>query len=140
MTRATSESQSLLKDLKLVETLYRRTVAGELAWSHLEEDSAAVWVPVGNHSLVIREIPDPEYPDEPDYELRIYGEPLLVAKLTQAAPIQIVSNRSLRPVSDRKSEDGLTPYALLSKTYGHARRIAYNVDETVDAVLAALGE
>jgi hypothetical protein len=124
--------KSLEKDLALVQTLYERTRAGAVEWQETS-DRRGFETRLANFELRLQMIPDQNYPDDPDYEL-------LVIDVSSGTEIERISNTSLRPVMDQKTEDGLTPYKLLVRTYEMARRQALRVDDALETILEKLAK
>ena len=81
----------------------------------------------------MKEIPDPEYPDQPDYELAIVEQ-------ESEKTIERITNVTLRPVMDRLTGDGLNPYHLMARTFEMARRTALGADTALEAILQGLAE
>lgn len=112
----------------LVKRVYELSRDGRLTW---EESNGArrFATKVGLYKLVIREIDDPEYPDQPDYALEVFNE--------AGRWVDTVFNHSLRAFVEDKV-DGLGPYHMLQTTYRLAHRQALKVDETIGLVLEKL--
>lgn len=127
-----SNSTALDKALALVQRLYDRTREGKVDWQEAHGESRFV-SRQGSYALVLREIPDPEYPDQPDYELAIVEE-------ESDRTIDRITNATLRPVMDRLAGDGLNPYELMARTFEMARRTALGVDNALETILQGLGE
>lgn len=123
-----NDEKFLEKSLALVEKLYYQTKSGLLDWE--ENDHGAFETHFGPYALRIRTIPDPDYPDEPDYEISVVNE--------KGSVIERIGNVNLRPVLDRTTPEGLTPYGLLESIYHTARRKALRVDNALDSILVAL--
>lgn len=127
-----SDEKALERELSVVQTLHKRTTEGKVEWEESTQ-ARAFQADFGPFGLIIRETPDPDYPDEPDYSLTI------VRKATNTA-IETISNRTLRPLMDRTTDDGLNPYNVLRDTYKMARRTALKVDEALENLLQELEE
>ena len=63
--------------------------------------------------------------DEPDYALEVLDS-------FSDRKIETISNVTLRPVMDKTTTDGLSPFAVLGRIYELARRKALNVDDALE--------
>ena len=125
-----TDTTAVDRQLALVHALYRRTLARKIDW-RVGPHSAGFDADLGEYSLRIRLVPDNDYPDEPDFWLEIRD--LVTGRL-----IDTISNVTLRPVMDKVTNDGLSPFAVLEQTYDLARRQALNVDDALERILATL--
>ena len=125
-----SDETFLDRQLALVHALYGRTKEGRIDW-HAHPDPRLFDADFGEFILRIRLIPDTDYPDEPDYSLEVWSA-------DSDRLIETISNVTLRPVMDRITDDGFTPYTVLRETYEMARRQALNVDDALERILATL--
>jgi hypothetical protein len=75
--------------------------------------------------------PDSDFPDQPDYLLRVYDK-------SSGRELDAISNVTLRPVMDKTTAEGLNPYVLLEQTYEGARRKALKVEEALENLLEAM--
>jgi len=121
------------RQLALVHALHKRTERGRVAWRY--DSSQAFRAEFDDFSLRIRLIPDPDYPDDPNYALELWSKS---DSLVGERMIEEISNATLRPVMDHATPDGLSPYAVLAQVYDMARRQALNVNDVLDRVLATL--
>jgi hypothetical protein len=120
------------RQLSLVQALYSRTKDGKVDWqAWINADGFTATF--GEFNLRIRVIRDDDYPDHPDYVLTVERGP-------SDQTIETISNATLRPVMERTTVDGLSPYRLLQETYEMARRKALNVEDALDRILATLNE
>jgi hypothetical protein len=127
-----TDDRPLEKELALVQTLYAKTRAGAVTWEEALDApfNAGFQTQLGNFKLRLRQIPDRDYPDQPDYELLVEDY--------SGKELEKISNTSLRPVMDRTTPDGLSPYNLLDRTYEIARRQALRIDEALETILEDL--
>lgn len=125
-----SDDKALERSLAIVQKLYDRTREGKVDWQPAD-DARAFRTDFNDLDLIIHELPDPDYPDEPDYSLEI-------AEKFAGRIIETISNQSLRPVMDRKNSEGLNPYALMHATFEMARRKALKVDDALQNLLNQL--
>lgn len=116
--------------LALVQNLYSRTREGEIDWHDTGLDRTFE-ATLGDYSLLLTQVPDRDYPDQPDYQLRVLSN-------VSQKEVERISNTSLRPVMDRSTEEGLNPYNLLDRTYELARRKALGVDRALESILESL--
>lgn len=121
----------LLRSFSIVNTLYKRTVEGAINWVESNWHSGAFEAEFENVKVVIREEDDPEYPQQPDYILNIVNT-------RTGRGIEVISNRTLSPLTERVNEQGLNPYSVLQETFKMARRKALKVDDTLDNLLEQL--
>jgi hypothetical protein len=120
-----------MKSLELLRALLRQTVAGQVAWKAADEKGTEFHAELGDYGLHLRTRFDRDYPDSPDYFLTIID--------SHGREVEVISNISLRPLSDEKDADGRTPYATFSELYDAARRLALGVDDAIDSLLKKLG-
>jgi hypothetical protein len=124
-----SDDKTLERSLALVHALYKRTRDGAVDWQDVGTvdmfDAA-----FGDFRLRIRLVYDPDYPNEPDYLLDVMN--------AHGGTIETISNISLRPLSDRLTNEGLNPYTVLRQIFDMARRKALNVDEAIESILGEL--
>ncbi len=121
--------KTLEKALALVQNLYVRTSDGDVDWQ-VTGNERAFQAQLGDFTLRLTRIPDIEYQDSPDYELRVLDK--------SEREVESITNRSLRPVMDRSTPEGLNPYSLLDRTFEMARRQALGVDQAMDTLLQSL--
>ena len=127
-----SDNRALEQALALVQRLYARTREGKVDWQEANNESRLV-LQQGNYALVLTQVPDPEFPDQPDYELAIVEE---VSNKT----IDRITNATLRPMMDRLTDEGLSPYELMARTFEMARRTVLGVDDALETILQGLAE
>lgn len=127
-----SDNRALDKALVLVQRLYFKTSDGKVDWEETDNESWFV-LNQGNYRLVLKQVPDYSYPDQPDYELEIYD---VAADRT----IDTITNVTLRPVMDRLTEEGLSPFQLLVRTFAMARRAVLGVDDALETIILGLEE
>jgi hypothetical protein len=127
-----SDEKALDRALSVVQTLHKRTNEGKVNWQQSSAYAGGFQADFGGLAVVIREIPDPEYPDEPNYTLSIIQK-------TTGQIIESISNITLRPVMNRTTEEGLNPYVALERTFKMARRKALKVDDALEDLLQELG-
>lgn len=125
-----SDDKVLERALAIVQTLYKRSLNGEVDWQDIR-DSRSFKADFGDFELIIREIPDLDYPTEPDYSLEIMEK-------FSGRVIETISNKSLRPLMDRKTPEGLNPYAVLHHTFKMARRKALKIEAVLENLLHQL--
>jgi hypothetical protein len=140
--------ETLERELSLVQSLHKRTRAGKVNWeaSTSPAYTGGFQAEFGNVIVVIREVHDPDYPEQPDYELLIIqpvrGAAMILNPPSPQEPlgrvVETISNLTLRPVIAHVTEEGLNPYTLLSETFLLARRKAFKVDEVLDGLLHEL--
>jgi hypothetical protein len=120
------------RQLSLVHELYKRTRERKINWAK-SRYGYSFEAGLSGYLLRISLQHDNDYPDDPDFFLSVIdissGSEIL---------IDTISNKSLRPVADKKTADGLNPYAVLSEIYELARRQVLNVDDTLERVLSTL--
>ncbi len=126
-----NESTVLERQLELVHELHRRTREGRIDWEPTQQEGAFMWSKSITFAIRIRKTFDPDYPDQPDYFLDVIDWP-------SERTIETISNITLRPVANRITEDGLTPYQVLGEMYDLARRKALRVDDALEAILNSL--
>lgn len=126
-----SDNKALEKALALVQRLYARTCEGKVDWEKTGDESQFV-VQLGHFMLTLTQVPDAEYPDQPDFELAIVDE--------THTTIEQITNTMLRPVSDRLTEEGLRPYPLMARTFEMARRKALGVDDVLETIIQGLAD
>lgn len=121
----------LNRHLALIKALHKRTREGKLNW---QETNRLKWFMVESSDLLLEigEIFDPDYPEQPDYAL-------VITDPQSKKEIERISNTTLRPVSDRTTEEGLSPYTVLQQIHGMARRKALHVDDALDSLIETLG-
>lgn len=119
-----------LQSLELVHRLWNRTRDGHLKW---EQGTAAreFRAELGGYRVIITEIDDPEYPETPDYHVRIHKQ--------DGRWLETISNASLRPFMDNV-HDGMNPYGVMAALYRHAHRSSLGVDQAVREIVDLLGE
>jgi hypothetical protein len=127
-----SDEKVVERGLAIVQTLHKRTQEGKVDWQE-GSDARSFSTDFGDFDLIIRQIPDRDYPDEPDYSLEI------IEKLSGRV-IEEISNVTLRPVMDRKTAEGLNPYGVLADTFQMARRKALKIDDVLENILHQLQE
>ena len=127
-----SDSEALEKGLVLVQRLYLRTRGGKVDWEPTNDESVFA-VQLGHFRVSLGEVPDPNYPDQPDFELLVIDE-------SSGRTIERITNTTLRSLNDRLTEGGLSPYKVMERTYGMARRKALGVDDALEAILQDLAE
>jgi hypothetical protein len=125
-----SDEKVLERGLALVQSLHKRTQEGRVDWQD-SGDARSFRTDIGDFDLIIRQIPDPDYPDEPNYSLEIVEK-------GSGRVIEAISNVTLRPVMDRKTAEGLNPYAVLDDTFQMARRKALKIDDVLENILHQL--
>lgn len=126
-----SDDKGLRKALALVQRLHARTSEGKVDWEPTAAENR-FGIRLGRFVLTLSEIFDPEYPDQPDFELKIVDE--------TNTTIEQITNVMLRPLNDNLTEDGLGPYALMVSTFAMARRKALGVDDVLDTILQDLAK
>ena len=126
-----SDDRGLGKALALVQRLHARTSEGKVDWEPAAAENRFE-VRLGRFVLALTEIFDPEYPDQPDFELKIVDE--------KNTTIEQITNAMLRPLEDSLTEDRLGPYALMVSTFAMARRKALGVDNVLDTILQDLAK
>jgi hypothetical protein len=114
--------------LRLLQRVYGRTMRRTLEWRETNEERVFI-SNVGAYQVRIREIYDPEYPEQPDYALDIIR--------ADGTWIESITNRDLRAFFDEKFE-GRNPYQLLQETHQMAHKVALGVDEAIAELLAEL--
>jgi hypothetical protein len=116
------------ESLALLYRLWDRTVDGRIAWepSSGEREFATR---LGPYMIVIAERDDPDYPDQPDYELRLHND--------EGRWIETISNVTLRPYDDQ-THQGMNPYAVLQALHRRAQRSALGVDQAIRDILGLL--
>ena len=126
-----SDNDALEKTLALVQRLHARTRDGKVDWetTHIEGLFA---VQLGEFVLRLKQIPDPDYPDQPDFKLDVED--------ASGRTIERITNTTLRPVNDRLTEEGLSPYNLMERTFDMARRKALGVDDVLETILQGLAK
>lgn len=115
------------KLLTLVDRLHRKTLAGQVPWTETtsQNEYAANF---SGLSLSIKTLFDPDWPDKPDYVVKILN--------TEGRLVEEFSNVELSTlVTDAEPH----PYKLLEEIYRGARRIAMGVDNALDLLLNELG-
>lgn len=125
-----STGKPLEKALALVQRLHRRTHEGKVDWEPTDSEHG-VAARLEGFRLTLRQISDPDYPDQPDFELAIIDENL-------GTTIERITNSTLRPVMDRTTEEGLNPYTLMQQTFEIARWRAFGVDNALETILKGL--
>ncbi len=125
-----TDDKTLETALALVQNLYARTREGEVDWQETGHDRTFE-ATLGDFVLRMTQVPDSDYPDQPDFELRV------LSNLTRKE-IEKITNGSLRPVMDRSTAEGLNPYNLLDSTYEMARRKALGADRALESLLQSL--
>ncbi len=124
------EDRVLERSLALVQMLHGRTREGKVVWRSAKSPDAFE-TDLEEDTLRIRIIPDEDFPNDPNVALDVVDR-------ASARLISTISNVTLRPVLDRKTREGLSPYALLAETYEMARRKALKVDDVLGRVLESL--
>ena len=127
-----TESKSIEQHLGLVQRLYARTCDGKVDWEYVRGESKVV-TQLGHFIVELRMIPDPDYPDQPDFGIAIIDE-------GSKEEIEQFTNVMLRPVMDTLSEEGLNPYSLMKYTFDIARRKARGADVALEKILESLTE
>ena len=127
-----SDQKALEKALALVQRLHARTREGKVDWKDTNAETEFK-VTLDPFVLQLRQIHDPEYPNEPDYELEVVEE-------NSDRTVERITNRTLRPVMDRLTEEGLNPYRLMALTFEMARREALDIDNAIDSILKGLAD
>lgn len=125
-----SDEKVLERSLALVQTLYKQTQDGKVEWQE-GGDARSFRTDIGNFDLIIRQIPDQDYPDEPDFSLEIVEK-------HSGTVIETISNVTLRPVMDHKTAEGLNPYNVLYEMFQMARRRALKIDDVLENILHQL--
>ncbi len=125
-----SDEKVLERGLALVQSLHKRTREGRVDWQD-RGDTRSFRTDIGDFDLIIRQVPDPDYPDEPNYSLE-------VVEKGSGRVLEAISNATLRPVMDRKTAEGLSPYAVLDDTFQMARRKALKIDDVLENILHQL--
>lgn len=119
------------KALELAQSLHRRTLEDKIEWTEGGSDRA-FQASFGNFAVEVREVPDRDYPDQPDYSIAVRD--------ALGREIEQITNVTLRPVMDRTTAEGLNPYAVLQETYRLARRKALGYDKALDSILEQLNK
>ena len=127
-----SDNEALEKALALVQRLHARTRDGKVDWETTHAESLFA-VRLGQFMLNLKQTPDPDYPDQPDFELVVVDE-------GSGRTIERITNTTLRPVNDRLTEEGLSPYNLMERTFEMARRKALGVDDMLETILQGLAK
>ena len=127
-----SDPKALEKALALVQRLHARTREGKIDWKDTNAETE-VKVTLAPFVLQLRQVHDPDFPTEPDYELEVVEE-------NSDRTVELITNRTLRPVMDRLTEEGLNPYRLMALTFEMARREALGVDNALDSILKDLAD
>jgi hypothetical protein len=127
-----SDEKTLERSLALIHSLYKRTREGKVNWE-VSSDRRAFKAEFGAFDVLIRVMPDPDYPDQPDFSLEIIDR-------GTGSMIESITNATLRPVMDRKTPEGLNPYGVLDQIFGMARRKALKVDDVLQTILEQLEE
>ena len=139
-----SDEKALGRALSVVQTLYKRTQAGRINWEVSFGYPEAFQADFGDIVVVIQEVDDPEFPDQPDYKVlvieRPIGTPIGGNPSSAGRVVDEISNSTLKPVMDQTTEDGLNPYNVLHGTFQMARRKALKVDAVLDNLLQKLDE
>ena len=117
------------KSLELIQSLHRRTLQNKVAWVAGTNDRTFT-TSFGDFKLEIQMTPDRDYQDEPDYAV--------VIRDANGSEIETISNVTLRPMMDRTTAEGLSPYAVLEETFKVARRKALGFDKALDLILSEL--
>ncbi len=128
-----------LRIWKLLERLYSLTVNESLEWELVRPDifalgrePEAVRAQLGRYAVVVQPTPDPENPQDPDYQFEIFGETGL--------KIEGFSNIDLAAQPDRHIAQGVTAYGAMKEIYRLARRRAVGADKALDEILDFLDE
>jgi hypothetical protein len=111
--------------LTLVTLLHRRSREGKIAWQETKEDGV-YQATFGNLTLEVRAQSDRDYPEAPDYFVRILND--------QGRLVEEFSNAELRELNREPSES----YQLLQELYTSARRTAMGVEEALHNLLEEL--
>lgn len=127
-----SQERSLERALALVQALHARTREGRVDWRETH-DARMFATESGDFDISVRQVPDKEFPDQPDYKLEVVSR-------STGRTIETISNVTLRPVMDRITSEGLNPYVVLEQTYEMARRKALRVDDALETILDSLKE
>ena len=115
------------KFVALIQRLHKKTTEGSVQWERSFVEDKAFTTTMGRFSLSLRPRGDPDYPDQPDYILRIHSQDDTV--------IEEISNVTLRGVSEELNVNALQ---LLQETYTTARRQVLGVEGAVDSLLSEL--
>ena len=121
---------TLATELELLHTLYQRTRQHELTWSPHDARGDVVLSDLDGYRITLAQLPDADYPNQPDYEL--------IISEADGREVERVSTISLRPIMDRTSADGLPPYAVLESLYDLAHDQAFEVNHVVGKLLRKL--
>src|SRR5258706_15839960 len=93
---------------KLLQRLHKKTMEKELEWADNSDGSFVA--PLGEFYVTIGTRQDPDYPNQPDYVVKILKSGVGV--------IEEFSNATLRGLSNGYDK---SPYALFEETYTQAR-------------------
>ena len=126
------DEKALNKLLALVQRLHARTCERKIDWTETPNESRFV-AQLDRFTLALKKIPDPNYPDQPDFELVVFDQ-------TTDRKVERITNGMLRPVMDRVTDEGLNPYKLLYRTFEMARRQVLGSDDALEAILKSLAE
>jgi hypothetical protein len=103
---------------------------GKVVWNPTSKDRVFATT-LGDYQITVGEVDDPEYPDQPDYEIRVHD--------AAGRWIETISNTSLRPFMDDEHK-GMNPYVLLQSLHRIAQRAALGVDKAVRDIIRLLHE
>ena len=116
------------KLLTLLERLHRRTREGRVDWEETREEGV-FQAHFGGLALTISSREDPEWPDSPDYVIRILND--------EGRLVEEFTNNDLRPLV---KDEEVNPYKLLDETFTSARRSAMGVERALNTLLEELGD
>lgn len=112
----------------LIQRLWDRTRGGKLSWEETSQKHS-YRAPLGDFTVTIAAVDDPEYPEQPDYHVAIYDE--------SGRWIETITNTDLRPFMNDKFQDR-NPYQLMAETFSAAHRNALGVDRVVRSIIELL--
>lgn len=114
--------------LHLLQRLHARTADGHVNWERARTKST-VTTAFGPYVLSLRVQDDPEWPDQPDFYLKIANSDL--------QDIEEFSNYTLAPLAE-PSDESRNVYRLFSELYAMARRRAMGTDTAIKDILGYL--
>jgi len=116
------------KLLTLVERLHRRTQERKVQWGETPKDGV-FQAEFGGIIVTLQLRPDPQYPEEPDYIVRILND--------EGRLVEQFTNNDLSSLAENAERH---PYRLMSELYDDARRLAMGVDRALDTLLNELND